>query len=47
MEADPPINPPAYTALRVFGWVVLALMVLTVLYAGWLALTNWDAIVRY
>ena len=33
-----------YTALRVFGLVVLALMLLTILYSGWIALENWGSI---
>ena len=35
---------PLYTALRVFGIVVLALMVLSIVYSGWIALENWGTI---
>lgn len=34
----------AFSAFRIFSWVVLALMVVAMLYAGWLALSNWAAI---
>jgi hypothetical protein len=37
-------SPPAYTALRVFGWVVLALMLVSIAYAGWIVVQNWEAI---
>lgn len=33
-----------YTALRVLGLVVLALMLLSILYSGWIALENWGSI---
>ena len=35
---------PLYTALRVFGLVVLVLMLLTILYSGWIAIENWGSI---
>lgn len=33
-----------YMALRVLGIVVLALMLLSMLYSGWIALENWGYI---
>lgn len=33
-----------YVALRVLGIVVLALMLLAILYSGWIAFANWGAI---
>lgn len=33
-----------YKALRVFGIVVLALMLVAILYSGWIAFLNWGAI---
>lgn len=40
-----PVAPtPAFTALRVFGWVVMALMIASVAYAAWLSISNWHAI---
>jgi len=33
-----------YTALRVLGIVVLLLMLLAILYSGWIALENWGSI---
>lgn len=33
-----------YTALRVLGLVVLALMAVAIVYAGWISLTNWSEI---
>ncbi len=33
-----------YTALRALGLVVLALMLVAILYAGWIAVANWGSI---
>lgn len=33
-----------YTALRVLGLVVLALMLVSILYSGWIAIENWGSI---
>lgn len=33
-----------FTALRALGLVVLALMLLSILYAGWIAVANWSSI---
>ena len=33
-----------YTALRVFGLVVLTLMLVSILYSGWIAIENWGDI---
>ena len=33
-----------YTSLRALGLVVLALMLLSILYAGWIAVANWGSI---
>lgn len=33
-----------YTALRILGFVVLALMLLSILYSGWITLENWGSI---
>lgn len=35
---------PFYTALRAFGLVVLALMLVAITYAGWIAIENWGSI---
>jgi hypothetical protein len=37
-------SPPAFTALKVFGWVVLALMLASIAYSGWIVAQNWQAI---
>jgi len=36
--------PTAYTGLKVFSRIVLALMVIGMLYVGWLALIYWPEI---
>lgn len=33
-----------YTSLRVLGFIVLALMLLSILYSGWIAIENWGSI---
>ena len=33
-----------YTALRIFGVVVLILMLVSILYSGWIAIVNWNSI---
>ena len=33
-----------YTALRALGLVVLALMLVSIIYSGWIALENWGSI---
>lgn len=33
-----------YTALRVLGLVVLVLMLVSIVYSGWIALENWGSI---
>ncbi len=35
---------PFYAALRIFGFVVLALMLVSIAYSGWIALVNWGDI---
>lgn len=35
---------PMYTALRILGIVVLLLMLVSIVYSGWIAIANWDAI---
>lgn len=35
---------PLYASLKIFSWVVMILMVLAILYAGWLSLINWTFI---
>lgn len=42
METSP--VPALSTALRVLGLVVLALMLGSILYAGWISAVNWNAI---
>ncbi|MEP0546915.1 MAG: hypothetical protein ABJF88_08285 [Rhodothermales bacterium] len=46
--ADPAVPDPAssllYTALRALGLVVLVLMLLSIVYSGWIALENWGDI---
>ncbi len=39
-----PPAPPAYTALRLVSWLVLALLVVAMAYAAWLSISNWNAI---
>lgn len=36
--------PVLYSALRVLGLVVLALMCVSILYACWIAVANWGSI---
>lgn len=46
-DAPPPeVGAPGalYTTLRVLGLVVLALMLLAILYSGWIAIANWGSI---
>lgn len=33
-----------YTALRIFGLVVLALMLVSIVYSGWISIENWGSI---
>jgi hypothetical protein len=33
-----------YTALRIFGYVMLVLMLASIVYSGWIALANWGEI---
>jgi len=33
-----------FTALRIFGLLVLALMLASILYSGWISLENWGTI---
>ena len=33
-----------YTALRILGIVVLVLMLVSIVYAGWISVSNWGAI---
>lgn len=40
--AEPPT--PMYTALRILGIVVLLLMIVSIVYSGWISIANWDAI---
>ncbi len=42
--ADRHRSSPFYSSLKIFGWIVLALMVLSILYAGWTSLVNWSYI---
>jgi hypothetical protein len=35
---------PSYAALRIFALVVLALMLISIVYSGWIAIENWGAI---
>lgn len=39
-----PSASPLYTVLRIVGLVVLALMVVAIVYAGYIASANWNAI---
>ena len=34
----------AYTGLRLFGLLVLVLMLVSILYAGWISIENWSSI---
>lgn len=42
--AAPSLSPTAFTALKVFGWVVLALMLVSIAYSAWIAVENWGDI---
>jgi hypothetical protein len=33
-----------YKGLRIFGYLMLALMVASIAYSAWIAITNWGAI---
>lgn len=33
-----------YTALRILGLVVLVLMLVSIVYAGWITIANWGSI---
>lgn len=35
---------PLYTALKILGIVVLVLMLVSIVYAGWISFINWGAI---
>lgn len=35
---------PLHTALRILAIVVLALMLISIVYAGWIAVANWGTI---
>lgn len=35
---------PLYIGLRVFGLVVLLLMLVSIVYAGWISVANWSEI---
>lgn len=34
----------AYHSLRVFGWIVLVLMLVSIVYSGWISIANWTGI---
>lgn len=36
--------PPAFSALKIFSWIVLALMVIAMVYAAWNSIANWTDI---
>jgi len=36
--------PAAFAVLKSLGWLVLALMLASVAYAGWIAVENWGSI---
>lgn len=36
--------PAAFSALRAFSWIVLALMAVMILYAAWHSIANWTEI---
>lgn len=44
MQQQEKIATVAYSALKIFSRVVIALMVIAMLYAGWLSLINWSEI---
>jgi hypothetical protein len=44
MEVNSSEHPAAYASVKWVGRLVLAIMVVSVVYAGWLALANWDSI---
>lgn len=37
-------NSAVYSVLRIVSWIVLAVMILTIAYAAWQFILNWDAI---
>ena len=50
MTASSPSAPPPkavsalYGALRALGYVMLLLILISILYSGWIAITNWGEI---
>lgn len=42
--SSPASSSPVFVALRILGVVVLTLMVVTIVYAGWIAIDNWGTI---
>lgn len=43
-SSDAGLHDAVFQALRVLGLVVLVLMLVSVLYSGWIALENWNTI---
>ena len=39
-----PSYAPVYTVGRIVQWVVLLVMLVSVLYAGWMSVANWSEI---
>lgn len=44
MDDQRSLAPTVSSGLKIFSWVVLALMVLAIFFVGWLALSYWPAI---
>lgn len=52
MPSSAPATPPGeggksgalFSALRIFGAVVLLLMLVSIVYSGWIAIVNWNSI---
>ncbi len=41
---ETPSAPSLYSVVRIVGLVVLALMLVAIVYAGWISAANWNAI---
>jgi hypothetical protein len=38
---NPIVSPTFYPVVRIVSWIVLGTMLLSVLYAAWMSLSNW------
>lgn len=44
MKKDVSASLTSFAPLRIFSWVVVALMVVAMLYVGWLSISSWAEI---